>query len=211
MGHCILIEPGSPNPDIVETAVQVIKQGGIVLSPTDTVYGLACDPRQSETVERILRIKGRNTQKGFLLLISTPDWVGPLTAVIPEEFRQFKQFWPGPVTLLFAAGPEAPRAVVGSEGRIGLRCPGDVFMQAWLESLEQPLLSTSANRSGEQIPAGECKLREMFEDSVDLLLLSREELQSKASTVVDLMASPPQMVRPGDQADRVGKVLAAMD
>ena len=203
MGRVLFVDSGRPDPHAVKTAVKVIKQGGVVLSPTDTVYGLACDPGRSEAVRRIREVKGRSAEKGFLLLIPGPDWVGRLAAVIPKHFQQLKQFWPGPVTFLFAAGPQAPWAVVSSEQRIGLRCPENAFLQSWLRALDRPLLSTSANRSGEEAPATIVQLRKMFEGCVDLLLLAREEIEAKASTVVDLTADPPRIVRRGEWADQV--------
>ena len=207
MGQVLFIDSERPDPDAVNAAVEVINRGGVVLSPTDTVSGLACDPNRSEAVERIREIKRRSADKGFLLLIPGPDWVGRLAAVIPKDFQQLKQFWPGPVTFLFAAGPQAPWVVVSSEQRIGLRCPEDAFLQSWLKTLGRPLLSTSANRSGEEGPATIVQLRKMFEGCVDLLLLGCDEIESRASTVVDLTVSPPEIVRRGEWAERVEKVL----
>ncbi len=208
MGNVLFLDPCSVSRVAVQTAASVIREGGVVLSPTDTVYGLACDPRRSRAINRIREVKGRSSKKGFLLLIPGPESVSSLVDVpISDDFRQMRQLWPGPVTFLFAAGSDAPRAAVGSGRKIGLRCPEDQFLQAWLRALDHPLLSTSANRSGEDIPQSTEGLRELFGNSVDLLLFRSEETESQASTVVDLTASPPAIVRRGDQAHRVDKVL----
>ncbi len=207
MGRVLFIDSRQPDPVALQAAVEVIQQGGVVLSPTDTVYGLACDPGRPEAIGRVRKIKGSVPEKGFLLLISTPEWVRRLGAVTPRNFGRLKHFWPGPVTFLFAAGPEAPEEVVSSEQKIGLRCPDDVFLRAWLESLMHPLLSTSANRSGEEPPATTLELREAFEDSADLLLLAREPQDERASTVVDLTTDPARIVRRGEGADRVEAAL----
>ncbi len=203
MGKVLFLDPGSLNSDAVKAAATVVREGGVVLSPTDTVYGLACDPGRKEAVRRIQTVKGRRAEKGFLLLIPGPEWVNSLAAVVPRDFQHLKQFWPGPVTFLFAAGPDAPPAVVAAEETIGLRCPLSTLLQSWLKCLGHPLLSTSANRSGMEGPGTIVALRKMFEDSVDLLLLSHEQIETKASTVVDLTADPPRMVRRGEWADRV--------
>ncbi len=211
MGKVLFLDPCSVNRVAVQTAASVIREGGVVLSPTDTVYGLACDPRRPRAISRIRDVKGRSSEKGFLLLIPGPESVSSLADVaISDDFRQMRQLWPGPVTFLFTAGSEAPRAVVGSGRKIGLRCPEDQFLQAWLRALDHPLLSTSANRSGEDIPQTTEGLRELFGNSVDLLLFRSEETESQASTVVDLTVSPPHIVRRGDSADQVGALINRM-
>ena len=207
MGRVLFVDSRKPDPDAVNAAVEVIGRGGVVLSPTDTVYGLSCDPNRSKAVERILDLKGRSGAKGFLLLIPGPSRISHLAATVSGDFQRLKQLWPGPVTFLFLAGPEAPRAVIGSEQKIGLRCPADGLLQDWLKALDRPLLSTSANRSGEPIPDSTEDLRRLFENKVDLLLLSGAETESKASTVVDLTVSPPHIIRRGDWAARVEALI----
>ena len=209
MGKFLFVDTRKPEPDVIEAAVDVILEGGVVLSPTDTVHGLACDPRQPEAVRRIRDIKGRSAGKGFLLLIPGPGWVNSLAVTVPRGFQQLKSLWPGPVTFLFAAGADAPPLVVGSEQKIGMRCPQHTFLQSWLRVLGQPLLSTSANRSGEAVPQSTEGLKRLFENSVDLLLLGREEIDLKASTVVDLTVSPPEIRRRGNGAAQVEEILSS--
>ena len=208
MGKVLLLDRRRPDPDVVQAAAAVVQGGGVVLSPTDTVYGLACDPWNCEAVGRIREMKGRSVEKGFLLLIPGLDWVTSLVGTVPRDSQQLMSLWPGPVTLLFVCGPGTPAGVVGSQQKIGLRCPQDSFLQSWLGTLTRPVLSTSANQSGKEMPATAAALREMFEDSVDLLLLAPENIQAQASTVVDLTISPPRIVRRGEWANRVEARLA---
>ena len=157
------------------SAVKIIRQGGIVLSSTDTVYGLACDPHQPDGVKKIQELKKRPAEKGFLLLIPTPDWVDKLASRIPKYYLNLKQFWPGPLTLLLPAGPNVPKSIVSSDEKVGIRCPDHFFLKSWLEHLGHPLLSTSANLSGEKLLTTITDLRETFEHSVDLLIFDKEE------------------------------------
>ena len=210
MGKVLFVDTKKPDPAAVKAAATVVREGGVVLSPTDTVYGLACDPNRSEPVERIREIKRRSADTGFLLLLPGPGWISELAAVVPASFQQLEHLWPGPLTFLFAAAEKAPGPAVGSEKKIGVRCPDDRFLQVWLETLGRPLLSTSANQSGEDVPRSNDRLTELFEDAVDLLLLCGEEIESKASTVVDLTVFPPEIVRRGDWAERVDNVLAQL-
>lgn len=193
--------------DTLPYAVKIIRQGGIVLSSTDTVYGLACDPHQPDGVKKIQELKKRPAEKGFLLLIPTPDWVDKLASRIPKYYLNLKQFWPGPLTLLLPAGPNVPKSIVSSDEKVGIRCPDHFFLKSWLEHLGHPLLSTSANLSGEKLLTTITDLRETFEHSVDLLIFDKEEDQTEASTVVDLTVDRPQIIRPGKLANRVQKVL----
>lgn len=194
--------------DAVRRAADVVRSGGVLLSPTDTIYGLACDPFQESAVERILALKGRRAEKGFLLLVEDPGAVGRL-AYLPARFDELgARLWPGPVTVLLEARPEAPDAIVGREGKIGFRRPRDAFLQALLEALNGPLLSTSANRSGSP-PAGNLEaLGKLFEGKVDLFLDGGEPPSRPPSTVVDLTTAPPRVVRAGAEAERVGRLLS---
>ncbi len=193
-------------PDLVTVAkaAEVVRRGGVVLYPTDTIYGLGADPFHPEAVQRILDIKGRPQEKGLLLLIPDALWVDNFAARIPEEFFPLAaEFWPGPMTLLFTARAGIPDVLVGEEGKIGLRHPDLSFLQVWMKMMSAPLVSTSANISGQAQPTNLEGLRKLFCSQVDLFLQAGEIGDSLPSTVVDLAVSPPRMVRAGRMATRI--------
>ena len=197
-----------PSREIVELAVDAIRQGGVVLHPTDTVYGLACDPFNQAALELLLALKQRSRRQGFLLLIPEAGWAERLSASRPPIFLPLcRRFWPGPVTLLLPAGNRVPSLVRGEEGKVGLRMPQLPLLRQWLQALDSPLVSTSANLSGRPAPslAG---LKRLFQDRVGLFLEAEASRPATPSTVADLADDPPRIVRRGEESDAVERFLA---
>ena len=200
----------SPSPEVIEKAAQVIRQGEVVLYPTDTLYGLGCDPFNEKTLERLFAIKGRPAGEGVLLLVPNYAYSEMFSDKIPNVFYKLaKAFWPGPVTFLLEGKPSSSRWLVGEEGKVGLRHPDLTFLERWMQAIPGPIVSTSANRSGEPPAQSLDALKELFRHQVDLLLEGGDiERNSKPSTVVDLTRDPPTIVRAGRWAGRVEKFLS---
>ncbi len=200
----------SPSPEIIERAAQVIRQGEVVLYPTNTLYGLGCDPFNEKALERLFAIKGRLAGKGVLLLIPDSSYSEMVSSNIPNVFYKLVEaFWPGPVTFLLEGKPSISRWLVGEEGKVGLRHPDLTFLKLWMEAIPGPIVSTSANRSGEPPAQSLDELKGLFRHQVDLLLEGGEiERISTPSTVVDLTRDPPSIVRAGRWAGRVEEFLS---
>ncbi|MBI4446607.1 MAG: threonylcarbamoyl-AMP synthase [Acidobacteria bacterium] len=188
----------NPNPPLLEKAAAVIRSGGIVLHPTDTVYGLACDPFQEKSIRRIVELKGRSSERGFLVLIADFSWIHKVADPVPPLMEWFSQkVWPGPVTLLLCARSDVSPLLSGWEGKVGLRLPEPMFLRQWMQMIPGPLLSTSANVSGQPLPSSLDDLQRMFASGVDLFLEGESPVEITPSTVVDLTCRPPRLVRPG--------------
>lgn len=200
----------SPSPEIIEKAAQVIRQGEVVLYPTDTLYGLGCDPFNEKALERLFAIKGRSERKGVLLLVPDYSYSEIVSSNIPDVFYKLREaFWPGPVTFLLEGKPSFSRWLVGEGGKVGLRHPDVTFLKLWMEAIPGPIVSTSANRSGEPPAQSLDELKGLFRHQVDLLLEGGEiERNSTPSTVVDLTRDPPSIVRAGRWARRVEEFLS---
>ncbi len=204
----IRIDPGSPDPGTVRLAAEVIRRGGVVCYPADTVYGLGCDPLCREALQRIFRIKGRPEDRGVLVLVPDLETVCRLAAEIPAEAASLmERCWPGPLTLILKARPGLPAELTGAGSTIGVRRPSNAFLEAWMVELGGPLVSTSANRSGEATPSDPLQLRRLFEASVDLFLESVHPLPGIPSTVVDFSRRPFRVVREGVLAAEVAEVV----
>jgi len=197
-----------PDIKVIRKATQVVLNGGVVLYPADTIYGLGCDPFNPDSLDRIVQLKGRAESKGFLLLIPDLDWIKKLNVNVSSNALQFcKAIWPGPVTVLLQASPGLPKLVSGEKNIVGLRIPDSPFLAAWLHELKHPLVSTSANISG-QSPTGLLQdLKEQFEFAVDLFLESGDLDEGMASTVVDLTGSHPTIVREGAGLQEVERLI----
>lgn len=198
----------SPSPQVLREAAEVIRRGGVVLYPSDTIYGLGCDPFQNQAVDRLFELKGRPRDKGVLLLVPHPDWVHRLVEAIPSRYWELtRRFWPGPLTVLLPARSDLGTGIVGEEGKVGIRYPDTPFLQQWMEEIPGPLVSTSANRSGEPPQTRIEELRRQFEGRVSLFLDGGELPSSLPSTVVDLCEDPPRLVRWGVGAEAVVRFL----
>ena len=180
----------------VEAAATVVAAGGLLLYPTETVYGLGCDPWAGPAVARLQALKGRDAHKPMLAL--TDDWArvaGWLGEV--KEVHQRLMAHDGPLTILFAAGPGAPPSLVGSEGLVGVRRTTDPFCRSVIERNERPLVSTSANPAGAPAPARFEDVNAVILDGVDLAVDAGAPLAGAPSTVVRVVGGMPVVVREG--------------
>lgn len=126
-----------------------LSRSGVIAYPTESCFGLGCDPRDRRAVRRILRLKGRPQSRGLILIASDFGQLRPYVAQLsPWYLERLQQVWPGPVTFLLPAGPRAPRWVVGRHRLIAVRVTAHGGAAALCRSLGTALVSTSANRAG---------------------------------------------------------------
>ncbi len=197
--------------EAAEAAALATLRGGVVLAPTDTVYGLHCHPFQPAALQRLLDAKRRAEDKGFLLLIPDAGWVEELCPQPPPFMAELSALiWPGPVTVLAAGHPSLSPLILGREGKVGMRWPENPLLAAWMEEISAPLVSSSANLAGEPIPESLQALRKLFEGSVELILEGDEPAPAPPSSVLDLTADPPRIVRRGAGVERLEEALASL-
>ncbi len=202
------IDRFNPDPLQIEAAAVVVRRGGIVLYPTDTVYGLGCSGLRADTLARLFELKQRPPERGVLLLIPELAWVERCARSVPAEFFPLAEaLWPGPVTFLLPASPQLPALIAGDQAKVGLRQPELPYLRSWIEAIGAPLVSSSANISGQPLPRSIEELATLFGDRVDLFLEVAEMAEAKASTVVDLCTEPAQIVREGQLAEKVRSLL----
>jgi L-threonylcarbamoyladenylate synthase len=202
------IDLENPDESVLDLAVRVIQSGGLVLSPTDTVYGLACSPFYQDSLECLLALKGRSSSKGLLLLLPDQSWIQRLASGISKKLDGLlSELWPGPYTILVKGHSSLSPILLGNGGKIGCRVPDSGFLNAWLDRLDSPLVSTSANMSGEQIPGSIEELEELFLQRVDLFLDGGEPWPGKPSTVIDCSSEPFRIVRSGAGLEQLQQCL----
>lgn len=135
--------------DQIRQAAQVLKAGGVIAIPTETVYGLACDPHNPKAVKKIFAIKGRKEDKPLQLIASSLAQVDSLADISPYERKVIKAHWPGPLTLLLSLKPDIKFAPhVSPKKIIGIRVTSSPIAKAIAKSFDHPIAATSANRSG---------------------------------------------------------------
>ena len=210
MGRVIHVDPLKPGDSAINSIADVVRNGGVIVYPTDTIYGLGCLGRNSAAVSRILGIKSREENKGFLLLIPDLNWVSTLTSEVPGTFyRLAAKFWPGTVTFLLPANPNLPASIRGTRGLVGLRNPDCPYLGRVMKAIPGPLLSTSANISGRDTPPTVAELKKLLLDQVDIFVDGGEVADPVPSTVVDLSVTPPRVVRAGRLGPRIEQLLSS--
>lgn len=207
-GNIIAVDARQPARDTIERAAGLIRRGGVVIIPTTGLYGLAADAGNPEALARIFRIKGRDPGKPILVLIDRMEMLDQVAGEIASPVLQLiSRFWPGGVTFVVPAHPGLSPILTSGSGTIGVRRVRHPVAAALVGAAGCPLTGTSANRSG----APGCAAVEEIDPSVleaaDLVLNAGPLAGGPGSTVVDVTATVPVILREGAVAGE--HVLAA--
>lgn len=146
----IEIDQENPSADAIARAADIIRKGGVVAMPTDALYMLVADPFNLHAVGQVFKAKKREVHRSLPLLVEDTVMAEELAAETTLRFNLLaRKFWPGPLTIIVPASANVPLKVTGNTGRLALRQAKAKVPRALVEALEQPLISTSANRSGQ--------------------------------------------------------------
>lgn len=191
------IDPADPDPVVVRSASQVLKQDGVLVFPTSGLYGLGADALSPTAVKKIFSIKRRPAHKPVLVLLSALDDMAELVAQIPDYAKTLMALWPGGLTLVFTAGKRVPAALTGGTGKIGVRLPVHPVARALTEAFGGPITGTSANLSGRPAVASAEALDPDLCHEVDLVLDAGLLAGGPGSTIVDVTVWPVVILRQG--------------
>ncbi len=175
----------------------IIRDGGVVCFPTDTTYGLAVDPHDPAAVQRLLQIKGRPEGKPILLLVDSLDMAAEVASPPPEFESLAAEFWPGPITFVVRARPGVSRRITAGTGTVGVRWPGADIPLRLVAACGHPLTATSANRSGRPAARTADEAVDQLGEDLDAVVDAGRLAGAAASTVLDLAANPPALLRDG--------------
>ena len=196
-----------PDFRVVEAAVRVIVDGGLVVIPTDTVYGIAADPLNPSAVARVYRVKGRDWGKPIPILLGESHDALKFVEADSRFWRLAAKFWPGPLTIVSKPSSDAPEHLA-RWGSIGVRLPDCPLCRILARSVGGAITGTSANKSGAPPPRSLEEARSMLGAGVDLYIDSGSPGVGVPSTVVDLTGGEPRIVREGAiPAARILEVL----
>jgi L-threonylcarbamoyladenylate synthase len=184
---------------IVAEAARIIKNGGVVVFPTRSLYGLGADAFNTEAINRIFHIKQRHANKPILVLVKDKDELIRLTALIPHVASVImERFWPGRVTIVFHAKQGLSANLTAGTNKIGVRLPGHPIAYELVKAVGGPITGTSANLSGSAGCFQVNDLDEKIVDSVDLILDAGPLKGGAGSTVVDATGETPLILRQGE-------------
>lgn len=197
--------------DTIERAAAVVRGGGVLVYPTETVYGIGCDPADEAAVARVRAVKGRDADKPMLAITDRWDRVKRWIEGVGEAHRRLMRHEPPlPVTIVFEASDEAPPGLVSAEGGIGIRRTTDAFCRALVAAAGTPVLSTSANRAGRPSVHRFADLDPAVLDAVDEAIDAGHPLGGTPSTVVRVAGGELVVLREGAvEAAALRRVVAA--
>ncbi len=182
----------------VTLAAQTILDGGVIVYPTETIYGLGANALEPKIVERVYTIKERKKSNPILVLIPERGSLDELVTGIPEVAEKLMdKFWPGPLTIVFKASPVVSPILTAGSGKIGIRLSSDKFCRELLGICRIPITSTSANLSGEPNPDSIEIISRQLLDSVDLVVDAGRLTSQIPSTVVDVTKGKVELLREG--------------
>lgn len=172
----------------VERACRVMREGGIILYPTDTIWGLGCDATNAEAVARIYEIKRRADHKALITLVPDDVWVERYVEEVPEVAWELMEAAVDPLTIVYDKGKNVAHNLMGEDGSIGIRVTGEFYSRELCRRLRKPIVSTSANVSGQISPRVFADIGKEIIDAADYVAGYRraDNCVGKASTVIKL-------------------------
>jgi len=185
----------------LERAADIVKRGGLIVYPTDTVYALGCDPFNKEAVEKIFKVKGRKN-KGLPVLVPSLREALRLAYFPRSALKIVEKYWPGQVTLVLKRNENAPDFLGGNPAVIGLRMPCHALTLELVAFSGECLIGTSANRSGLTPAVTAAEAEKQLGGEVDLIIDGGETFIGKGSTVVDLSNGRLDILRAGPVSRR---------
>lgn len=187
-----------PISDSAARAARVLSSGGLVVFPTETVYGIGADISIPSAVRRVFEAKGRDFSRPLMAHCSSIDQLAGLVSEVPVPARRLiHRFWPGPLALVLRRNPAVGAEAVAGLETIGIRMVADSFTCLLIENLGRPIAGTSANRSGGKPTSDFSTLEPGILEEVDVAIDAGVAGSGQPSTVLDMTVSPPRLIRSG--------------
>jgi len=194
----VRVDARAPEGGPIREAAGILRQGGLVAFPTETVYGLGADARNARAVERVFTAKGRPADDPLIVHVLDIEGAEAVAAELPAAARVLAEaFWPGPLTLVVPRAPSLPEAVTAGLGTVAVRAPRHAVARALIAAFGAAVAAPSANPFGRTSPTTALHVAADLGDAVDLILDGGPCSVGIESTVVDCTCTPPAVLRPG--------------
>ena len=182
----------------VEQAADILRRGGLLAIPTETVYGLGADGLNADAVRHIFEAKGRPQDNPLILHIPDASWLARYCKDVPETaYRLAGRFWPGPLTMILPKADCVPLVTTGGLDTVGMRCPDHAVTRAIIAAAGVPVAAPSANTSGRPSCTTAAHVREDMDGRIDGVVDGGPCRVGVESTIIDLTCTPPRLLRPG--------------
>ena len=182
----------------MEEAAEILKNGGLLGIPTETVYGLGANGLDGEAVAHIFEAKGRPQDNPLILHIPTALWLERYCTNIPAAaYALAQRFWPGPLTMILEHKDIVPDAVTAGLATVGMRCPSHPVCRAIIQAADLPVAAPSGNTSGRPSPTNMADMLEDMDGKIDGIVDGGPCSVGVESTIIDLTVTPPRLLRPG--------------
>lgn len=184
--------------NVYQQAAQIIRDGGLVAFPTETVYGLGADGMNQKAAAQIYQAKGRPSDNPLIVHIAEIGELGRVTGEVNEKAEKLiKEFWPGPLTLIFQKKEEIPLQITGGLDTVAVRMPSHPVAQKLIKESGTIIAAPSANTSGRPSPTQASHVKEDLYGKIDMLIDGGSVGIGLESTIVDMTIEPPMLLRPG--------------
>lgn len=172
----------------IEKSVLALKEGGAILYPTDTIWGIGCDATNASAIEKVFSIKKRPEQKSLIILLDEVDNLYDYVDQIPEHAFNLIEFSENPLTIIYPKAINLAKNVIAEDGSIAIRITKDEFCRELIRKSRKPLVSTSANVSGESAPKNFSEIADEIKSAVDYVVQHRQKENqiNKPSTIIRL-------------------------
>jgi len=198
MSLVLKADPPSYPPESITQAARILRDGGVAVFPTETVYGVGADMRNAEAVGRVFALKNREPSQPLMAHCASPIQMLEYVAEVPEWVQPLMgRFWPGPLAMIFRSTDKVPSVVTGGGRTVGIRMVGYPVTRDLLEELGAPIAGTSANLHGEPATSRFAAVNPSLLERVDVALDAGLCGQDVPSTVLDVTLKPPLVVRVG--------------
>lgn len=195
--NTIVFHPES-DPNAVRDAAAILRRGGLLGIPTETVYGLGADALNEDAVSRIFLAKGRPQDNPLIIHVPDASWLERYCRdVPPAAYRLAERFWPGPLTMILPRRDIVPLQTTGSLETVGVRCPNHPVTLAIIEAAGVPIAAPSGNTSGRPSPTTAAHMIEDMDGRIDGIVDGGPCTVGVESTIIDLTVTPPRLLRPG--------------
>lgn len=192
----LTINQDNPQQRLIDKAVDCLKQGGVIAYPTDTVYGIGCDIYNQKAVKRIYQIKKRDKKKPFSFICSSLKNVSLYCYISNSSYRIMKMKLPGPYTFVLQSMKIVPKVMMTKQKTVGIRVPDNLICQMLVNTLGNPILTTSARIEGDEPLAEAYEVEERLGSRIDLIIDGGTVFPSPSS-VISLVNDTPEVLREG--------------